>query len=530
MKYYVGKLIAGTLCYLAVPWLIFVSGWLSIPWALALSTVSLILFRFIFKEIGKDNLHFEYVSISRKQLISIAIFSILTTIISGVGELVNQNPDYFKHNLIFSDLVNNPWPVTYNGGETFLCYNIAYYLPAALLGKIFGLAVVPWAALLYSFVGTFLFFTWFFVFAKTASWKLMFVFICISGLELVWVGINLIYFTALWYPEYGLSTIFNYVLANSGPEITTPYLGHSFFAVLTNFIASPQHGLSGYLAGAMVLYFITRNWHPKYSVLAVVLLLLWSPLTIIGFAPFLVYHAFKFEGKLFNKHTISTAIVCLLLGSIGLLYLQAHYPLEYSRFIWQVDIPFFPKHAWVVYTLGFIVFEFGLIFLFLYWEDKKLNFIGTYKPLFAISFFSLVLLCMYQVGIYNDLSMRASVPFLFVLLLVGLFYLQRVNQFSKLKKVLIGLLIVGMVIPRVYIIASTIYRTAAGTKKTFKIVQIPKGYTILEHNNWLKQTDSTLKNNYFYKDGKYELPEITNQYLGTTNSVFYQYFAKQPKK
>ncbi len=55
-----------------------------------------------------------------------------------------QDGDYFKHNAFINDLIKYPWPLAYEqtGPDDIpriLNTYVGYYLPSALIGKLFGL-------------------------------------------------------------------------------------------------------------------------------------------------------------------------------------------------------------------------------------------------------------------------------------------------------------------------------------------------------------------------------------------------------
>ena len=110
-----------------------------------------ILFIAIIKAINNSpKIKLEYGKVYKKILVILAII-IIWVIFAGVGGFVWQNIwDHKFRNAVFMDLVNYDWPVIEEGKA--LCYYLGYWLPAALVGKIFGLQAgyafqVIWAIL-----------------------------------------------------------------------------------------------------------------------------------------------------------------------------------------------------------------------------------------------------------------------------------------------------------------------------------------------------------------------------------------------
>lgn len=75
--------------------------------------------------------------------------ALLWTLLSGIGGLFYQNEDHYGRNAIFRDMLENPWPVYFEGTPYALTYYIAYWLLPALAGKavsaVFG-AELLWGA------------------------------------------------------------------------------------------------------------------------------------------------------------------------------------------------------------------------------------------------------------------------------------------------------------------------------------------------------------------------------------------------
>ena len=96
-------------------------------------------------------------------LTAIALFWVL---IAGIGGYSYQNPDHRYRNTIFQTLINSEWPVvgtTYMDGKInvrLLCYYFGYWLPSALVGKIFGYQIGNYFLILWSVLGIVLVVFW----------------------------------------------------------------------------------------------------------------------------------------------------------------------------------------------------------------------------------------------------------------------------------------------------------------------------------------------------------------------------------
>ena len=122
---------------------------------------------------------------------SVVIFFITLLIIclwlflTGVGDFTYQQTDYLKHNTILKDLIANEWPFAYSTEtqtQPFVYY-FAYYIPAALIGKIAGFTSANITFYIWTFIGVTLGFSWIFKFLKRVSLCPVIVLICFGGLD-----------------------------------------------------------------------------------------------------------------------------------------------------------------------------------------------------------------------------------------------------------------------------------------------------------------------------------------------------------
>jgi hypothetical protein len=82
------------------------------------------------------------------------------TVFGGTDHLVFANADWHVRDAVLHDLVTSHWPVGYgllDGMESVLRAPVAYYLPAALIGKLAGLSAAHMALSVWTAVGATLF-------------------------------------------------------------------------------------------------------------------------------------------------------------------------------------------------------------------------------------------------------------------------------------------------------------------------------------------------------------------------------------
>lgn len=168
------------LLYLAVPVIIFLFNWYIPVVALPLS-IGIIYCIFCFPVAQPQ-------PISKKTLIASIAVILVWMYLSGIGGYMFQNPDHPYRNAVLRDLVNCEWPVVYNGSESnasMLCYYFAYWIPAALVGKAFGLAWAQHFLYIWTVAGLLLFVRLFDVTKGKHAFFLLLFLIFFGGLDLV---------------------------------------------------------------------------------------------------------------------------------------------------------------------------------------------------------------------------------------------------------------------------------------------------------------------------------------------------------
>lgn len=127
--------------YIALPFLIFAAGFLKLQFAIPVSLC--IVFSIIFATYENEGL--APLPISRRTALTIAAGVALITLmvfLSGIGNVLWQNNDHATRNAFFDVLVNYSWPPKYSAnasGEVGIVYYLGFWLPSALMGKLFGL-------------------------------------------------------------------------------------------------------------------------------------------------------------------------------------------------------------------------------------------------------------------------------------------------------------------------------------------------------------------------------------------------------
>ena len=209
---------------------------------------------------------------------------------SGAGGFGTANFDWAKHFSVLRDLIAEPWPVVYQDPATAdvyrgkpLVYYVGYYLPAAALGKVFGWTAANVALALWTWLGTWLTFTWLNRLVRPRSFALLIgLFVFFSGLDVVGNWLNGIVTKPGDHIEWWTDWLFQYPSMTSqlfwAPQHTLPaWLGTAL--LLEGLVSEHQHRFTG---GTRLSY----HWAP-------LLCLVWSPLCVLGFVPLSALSAWR---------------------------------------------------------------------------------------------------------------------------------------------------------------------------------------------------------------------------------------------
>ncbi len=280
------SLFVATVAYLLTPNVIFLAGWLAPVWGVPATALVVACFADVWRRATTRSQ-----PLTPRQWVFVGAFAFALTVIAGIGNLNLQVVDYVKHNLVFHDLAAYPWPVVYpdvGKGGSLLCYYIAYYLPAGLVGKVAGLAWSAPASFVWGLAGVILAFAWLVRLGRPAGRAVLTVFVFVDGFA--WapglyavarrVGLLAGGVRGAWWDTGG----FTENLARFG----TPPVRLLFESEPAHLLWVPQHTIAAWLVTACVLRTLDEGEPPRYLGLVAAATLLWSPFVAVGLAPFLV--------------------------------------------------------------------------------------------------------------------------------------------------------------------------------------------------------------------------------------------------
>ncbi len=385
--------------YLLFPNILFFVGWLRLPIALALICLLTAAYIWTWRQIYREGNN-QSVSLQVSQMgLLIALLVIIGWILfSGAGHFAAQVGDYKKHNLILGHLVNQDWPIIQHmtaKDAYVLVYYLGYYLPAGLFGKAFGFEAANLFQFFYTLMGVLIAFYFFLSFTK--------------GKHPFWM-------TALFILFGGMDVLGWLVVIGRFPKLagyigpwsqSLTYQGNSD---LLYFV--PQQAIPAWIVTGVVLWCLTQRSGRGYIGFIWALTLLWAPWVFLGLTPIMIWFFLSDRSKWKEFFTLVNILPSAAIGVVMVIF----YSINRSSVGHNGWIGSFTEN-WLTTYLLFIVFEFlllGGLLLLLNWKD------AVVRSILLVGIIPLLLIPFYHSGVFNDFCMRASIPSLTILVLVGI--------------------------------------------------------------------------------------------------------------
>ena len=383
-------------------------------------------------------------------------------LLSGISGTAYQNWDFHGRNAVMHDLIDFSWPVRYDmlsqgaPADGALVYYFAFFLPAALVGKVLGFPAASWALCIY--IALCLAAILLLLVRHTKCNPLL-----ITMLLALWSGLDIVGYLLFW---------------GTPPSVTTHmewWAGSGIFqysSMTTQLFWVFNQSVPAWLATALMLNTEKRGNLGLILALAIPS----APFPAVGLLPFIIYRCvFKYGRTLKTwflhlKEALSFQSVLAALPILivfGSFFTINNSLGSRSGILFSMD--YFRWEFMLNYGV-FLLLEFGLYGLILWPENRR-------NKEFYIAIAMLCILPFFVVGISSDLMMRASIPAL--LILVSLTAIRLQSAFRKGKRWvatgLVCLLLVGAVTPFTEIARSVVYTsqgyTVADEWKTFSDYQ-----------------------------------------------------------
>lgn len=464
---------------LLLPSLVFVLGF--IRWYIAFPVAILLIAAYFFAvRKDKDAIEFEEqtLNITGKQLLIIIGIVTAWCFLSGIGNLYYQSEDWSARNAIYRDLIRFDWPVIYPEKNAALVYYIGFWLPPALIGKLFyGISAdldVAWIAgnlalLVWSIVCIVVVMLMTMMYLKVVTkkhfWIALAIFIGFSGMDIVGTVIRgYVYSVPIpnhieWWTIYQYSSmvtclgwVFNQAIIcwlATVCFISEKKLS-SYAFILLGAIGSapmPAVGLCIYMAvNALVkLYSAFKEkrmkpfWKEVFTFQNIVPVVTLLPIYFFYYKTNIAVNMGQ-AGVRMPRDLYAIVLTACLAGvfaAIGLVMLLL------KKKWWSFKLFFLAGISAVLCIgslinvqirlnyLAFIMLE-SVLFLFVLWDDHKKD------PVFYASWLLTLAAPLITIGTAVDFCMRASIPLVFILMVMSAKYIFDHAHELKEKKISYG--------------------------------------------------------------------------------------------
>jgi len=397
-----------SLLYIAIPALLFIAGWLQVFIAVPLILLTLwgiyrsLLGAWDYNSLEKIESTFRF---KLAQYLPIVLLVIFFVICSGLGGFSAQDGDYYKHNAFFRDLTEYSWPIGYHhtgpdGEPRVLNTYFGYYLPAALVGKMFGWSAGYFFSFLWACSGLLLSILWILRFVR--GWPILFalMFLIFGGLDVFgWhfvVGADRFgmfgYTYARWmvnYTTHAGSDILNGIFWLLGSN-------HNF---ITN---GPHHIFPSWVCILMLFHDAVRRESNDRTLFIASFLPFVSAFASIGLFPFVLLGLF--HNRLKKSFTWQNLLVGPLLVVVAGLFLISNNGQFTKGWVWTfVDMGETFPILILFYLLGF-----GSYFLVMPKSKryfKRNEMFWLYGAVICILVFPV-----YRMGLWMDFPIKAFIP------------------------------------------------------------------------------------------------------------------------
>lgn len=396
-----------TILYLLIPSILFMLTWIQL-W-IGIPCVLFIVF-YTWKTLQHSTISEDEKSIYSPNILLCLGISIVLNYVLGIGEFRPQTYDFQANNFKYYDLITHDLPVYYLEQKTYLCYYTGYYLPSALLAKVFGIETCRYFSFVWSVFGMWLVFCWILTFTrKNVVGLLMIVLLFANAWFVIKLLMNFEYFQEYLKPYY--------IQLNQFKLITSP--------LIKNYAWATQHTIPACLGVCVLIDNFRTKSDLKYLLLMLLSTMFWSPLTAVGLFPFVAFYFLKDLKNLFSAIMIKDFIFMTILA-ISFIPLLLYFistegiHTNNTEFIWQTGVK-----SWWIFYLIYTFSNFIIWGLFLNYTQNQ------YTSLWKIAIIFPCIIAIYRIGIYNDFNIRVSFPSFFMLsILVGISIVERLKMKS----------------------------------------------------------------------------------------------------
>jgi hypothetical protein len=391
---------------IALPYFAFFLGWLRLELGI---TLTILLVYGLFQYIKSLNFN-QKEPVLLLNLLFIAAILTLFVMLSGAGGFGNQVSDYTKQNIVTKDLMLQNWPVEYQnkGEKSFLTTYLGFYILAPALVGHFGWMAVNAFNFVYMLVSVLIAAFWMARFARSFKIEFPFFFVLIGGITAIsFLILNGTDSLAVYIEK--IKTNAHFFWLNAWDTIPVTYL-----SMVEQITWSPQHTLPCWVLMGLFINDWLLDDETTFTPFYLSLIALWSPLVLVGIAPFFLYLLVQKGFKLILNLTnfVVAPIIFLVVASMLLSLEVGSFP---SHLIFKYENLIGNSLAQKIGVyLYFIFFEVIIWWLPTFYILRK----KLYTKERNVLIFTGILLCivpLYRYGLWNDFVGRCSMAGLFLL-------------------------------------------------------------------------------------------------------------------
>lgn len=357
-----------------------------------------------------------------KTLVIVATLSSLAwMLVSGSGGVGFQHNDHKMHDVMLYHLMHDQWPVIFSSkylGTKFasegqslpLVYYIGHFLPASVVGKLFGWTAANIAVFAWTWLELWLLFLLAALYALPSG----------ASVRNYALFLLLLMFTSgAGYIASFIRKIINPTFVD-GPENAMIW---SFPLLFTSHIRlllwAPQHSMAAWLLIVMIMHQFRNGFGLRWMALPVVSSMLCSPFAVLGAFPFLIVWLLKMLKSYPVKMIFSPFNV--LVGGLSFLCVATFitsnsfsFPIAYLPVIWG-------KREFLVRDALFLSVELGGMAIILWFTRHSIN--VQERWLILIALLSLMGITLFHIGTWNDWCARASIS---AIMMLGVFVARQI--------------------------------------------------------------------------------------------------------
>lgn len=432
-----------TLFYLSLPVLIFLVGWLKliigIPLALLLCAGVIAYLS------GINTRSVNWQAVAKPQIMLTLLVAFGWVYLSGIGGYSNQDWDHHYRNAVFNDLLQFNWPIYFKfapdytfeflaGHKAALNYYFAYWLPAALMGKWAGQGVANASLLAWTYLGVLLVF--FHLFRLLNSKHLLLAVVLFA----LWSGLDVL----------GKLLIQRHLVGFNEPIEIYYYFSYTSFT--TDLFNVFNQALPAWIVTLWVL-----TYRERIPVLPIALLFPYGPFPFISLTLFYILYfivenydywrstsTLSFIQKSWSRiDLISASAAVVAIGFPFLAFYKAHFPVNINQFFGARLVG--ESMSTSLTIIGFYVLTFsleaGLFYALIRWISPATY--KAHKTVFWLSFLLLLLIPLWEAGLWRDFASRGSIPMLTVL---AFLMIRAISQVIEQRPIQLSMVVVAVVL------------------------------------------------------------------------------------